>query len=93
MARSTFIKIPSSSSKNSKVIAVQDDLDNAVDRHVTKLTSRGDAQYRADNVNGAIKLWMQARQLDPENQELKERLDRARKVLARLEELKSQQLK
>jgi hypothetical protein len=93
VARATFSKIPSSTSKNSTVTAIQDDLEQAVDKHVTKLITRGDAQYRADNVNGAIKLWTEARQLDPENQELKERLDRARKVLARLEELKSQQHK
>jgi len=93
VARTTFNKIPSSTSKSSKISAVQDDLEDAVDRHVTKLIARGDAQYRADNVNGAIKFWTEAKQLDPENSELKERLDRARKVMARLEELKSQQRK
>ena len=93
VARATFRKIPSSSSKNSKVIAVQHDLEDAVNTHVTRLIARGDAQYRADNVNGAVKLWTEARQLDPENPELKERLDRARKVMARLEELKIQQRK
>jgi len=93
VARATFRKIPSSTSKNSKVIAVQDELDSAVDRHVTRLIASGDALYRADNVNGAIKIWTEALQLDPENPELKERLDRARKVITRLEELKSQQQK
>ena len=93
VARATFIKIPSSASKSNKFNAVQDDLDDAVDKHVAKLITRGDAQYRADNVNGAVKLWTEARQLDPDNPELKERLDRARKVMARLEELKSLQRK
>jgi len=94
VARANFIQIPSPSSKSSEVSevsAIQEDLDLALRKRVTQLTSRGDSQYRADNVDAAIKTWSEALELDPENQNLKERLDRATRVLARLEELRQQQ--
>jgi hypothetical protein len=55
------------------------------------MTSEGDRQYRADHVVRAIRSWEGALELDPDNPELTERLERARKVLARLEELKNKQ--
>ncbi len=91
VARENFIQIPLPSSKSSEVTALQEDLDLALTTRVTELTSRGDAKYRADNVISAIKIWAEALELDPENQDLKERLDRAARVLARLEQLKRQQ--
>lgn len=91
VARANFIQIPSPSNKSSEASAIQEDLDLALRNRVTQLTSRGDSQYRADNVDAAIKTWSEALELDPENQNLKERLDRATRVLARLEELRQQQ--
>ena len=93
VARSTFVKIPLSASNLSEVQAVQHDLDQAVGTRVTMLMAAGDTQYRADKVHEAVRIWGEARTLDPENPELKERIDRANKVLARLEELKSRQHK
>ena len=51
----------------------------------------GDAQYRADRVLEALRTWTEGLSLDPENPELRERVERANRVLARLEELKSRQ--
>ena len=51
----------------------------------------GDTQYRADDVLQAVRTWTQALSLAPDNQHLRERVERANKVLARLEELKRQQ--
>jgi len=90
-ARAAFVQIPAANSNNSEVMAVKDDLHVAVSKHVAQLIASGDALYRADKVNQALQQWMQARSLDPENQQLQERIDRANKVLARLEELKRQQ--
>ena len=90
-ARATFERIPTTNSNDSKVVAVQDKLDQAVGNRLAILIDKGDVQYRADNVVKAIEIWSQAQSLDPENPELRERLERANKVLARYEELKRRQ--
>ena len=93
VARSTFVKIPPSASNNTEVKALHDNLDQAVNAQVARLMATGDTHYRADKVHDAIRAWEEARTLDPDNPELKERIDRANKVLARLEELKDRQRK
>lgn len=90
-ARDAFTKIPPSTSKDSEVIAVQNTLDQAVSTRVRNLIVTGDAQYRAENIHEALKTWSEALALDPGNIEVRERTDRANKVLANLEELKRQQ--
>jgi tetratricopeptide (TPR) repeat protein len=91
VARAAFIQIPAATSNNRAVIAVKDNLRAAVNKSVTELVARGDSLYRADNVHEALQHWNEALSLDPDNHALQERIDRANKVLARLEELKRQQ--
>ena len=91
VARAAFVQIPSSAQQRKEVIAIQDHLDQAVGTRVGELITAGDAQYRADNVLEAIRTWTKGLSLDPENPELRERVERANRVLARLEELKRQQ--
>ncbi|MEN8205704.1 MAG: hypothetical protein ABFS24_06805 [Pseudomonadota bacterium] len=91
VARAAFVQIPPSAQQRKEVIAIQDDLDKAVNSRVGVLITTGDAQYRADNVLEAIRIWTKGLSLDPENQELRERVERANRVLARLEELRRQQ--
>ena len=91
LAHATFNQIPSPANKSSEVAVLREELDRAATMRVTQLTSRGDSEYRTDHVNTAIRTWSEALQFDPENQELKERLERATRVLARLEQLKQQQ--
>ena len=91
VARAAFVQIPPSAVTDSEVLATQDNLDQAVDVRVKKLMTTGDTQYRADNVLLAVRTWTEALSLDPDNRELRERVERANKVLARLEELKRQQ--
>jgi hypothetical protein len=91
VARAAFVQIPAASGNNSEVIAIKDNLRAAINKSVTELVARGDSLYRADNVNEALLHWNEALSLDPENHALQERIDRANKVLARLEELKRQQ--
>ena len=93
IARDAFVKIPPSASNRSEVKSLQHDLTLAVAARVAMLMAQGDAQYRADKVNEAVRLWEEARSLDPDNPELKKRIDRANKVLARLEELQNLQHK
>jgi len=91
VARAAFVQIPPSAQQRKEVIAIQDDLEKAVNTRVGELITAGDAQYRADNVLEAIRTWTKGLSLDPENPELRERVERANRVLARLEELKRQQ--
>lgn len=91
VARATFVQIPSSAITDREVLAIQDNLDHAVDVRVRKLMATGDTLYRRDNVLLAVRTWTKALSLDPDNTELRERVERANKVLARLEELKRQQ--
>jgi hypothetical protein len=86
-----FRELPKGGKESSDVVAVRTRLNNAIESKVREMTSEGDRQYRADHVVRAIRSWEGALELDPDNPELIERLERARKVLARLEELKNKQ--
>jgi len=90
-ARTAIVQIPAASSNNSEVITTRNNLHEAINREVTSLVAKGDSLYRADNVHEALQNWNEALSLDPGNRTLQERIDRANKVLARLEELKRQQ--
>jgi hypothetical protein len=90
-ARAAYVQIPASSLQHNEVISVRDELDTAVGRRVNEILVAGDAQYRADRVLEAVRTWTEGLSLDPENPELRERVERANRVLARLEELKRQQ--
>jgi len=86
-----FRELPKGGKESSEVVAVRTRLNNAIESKVREMTGEGDRQYRADHVVRAIRSWEGALELDPDNPELIERLERARKVLARLEELKNKQ--
>lgn len=90
-ARSSFHKIPARGVNSPQVAAIRERLDDAIKPRVSELVGHGDRQYRADRINPAIDSWNKALELDPDNMEIRERLERANKVLARLEELKSRQ--
>ena len=91
VARAAFGQIPSAAITNSEVLAIQNDLEQAVDVRVRQLMAAGDTLYRADDVLQALRTWTHALSLAPDNQYLRERVERANKILARLEELKRQQ--
>jgi hypothetical protein len=86
-----FRELPKGGNESREVVAVRTRLNSAIHSRVREMTSEGDRQYRADRVVRAIRSWEGALELDPDNPELTERLERARKVLARLEELKNKQ--
>jgi tetratricopeptide (TPR) repeat protein len=90
-ARGSFSKIPAGERRTPAVADMQARLDQAIDPVVTELLDKGDRLYRADKVDRAISSWGVALELDPDNSGIRERLERANKVLARLEELKSRQ--
>jgi tetratricopeptide (TPR) repeat protein len=91
MAQEALRNLPEGANETEEVEAVRTRLNEEIDSTVRALIRRGDRQYRADYVGGAIRTWEQALELDPDNAELNKRLERARKVLARLEELRKRQ--
>ena len=51
VARAAVVQIPETKKSNSEVIAIKDNLREAVNKHVTELVAKGDSLYRADNVH------------------------------------------
>ena len=90
-AHRLFLELPPGGNASSEAAALRIRLDGAIRAKVKELMAEGDRQYRADNVNRAIRVWERALELEPDNPKLVERVERARKVLARLEELKNRQ--
>jgi tetratricopeptide (TPR) repeat protein len=90
-ARETFHELQETTGESGEIDAVKQRLETAIKASVEGLTRKGDRLYRAEKVADAIESWKHALELDPDNTQLQERLARARKVLARLEELKNQQ--
>jgi tetratricopeptide (TPR) repeat protein len=92
-ARTSFRKIPDHNRAAPEVVTVRTRLEESIGVRVAALIDQGDRLYRGDKVDEAIDTWDRALELDPENTGINERLERARKVLARLEELKTRQQK
>ena len=90
-ARRIFHELPKVRNESREAAAIRSRLHEAIESRVKGLTNEGDKRYRADNVSMAIRSWEKALELDPDNPDLTERVERARKVLARLDELKSRQ--
>jgi tetratricopeptide (TPR) repeat protein len=67
-------------------------LHHAMQSRVLDLMRQGDRYYRADAVEPALDNWREALSLDPDNDEIQARIERAEKVLARLRELKQKNL-
>lgn len=90
-AREAFKNIPATRSNDEDVIEVRTRLEQVVKQRVDQLITSGDALYRAEKINPALREWNEALRLSPDNTEIRERTERANKVLARLAELKRKQ--
>jgi len=91
LANSIFKHMPDSETNSPGTIEVATRLNSDVNNEVSKLVASGDRHYRADRVSAAITDWSDALLLKPEDVSISERRERARKVLARLDELKKKQ--
>jgi len=59
------------------------------DLQVFHLIGHGDQLYREEQIEDAVAIWEQASSLNPDNRSIAQRIARARKVLDKLEEIKS----
>lgn len=67
------------------------DLDKAVHKRVEHYFQEGATAYALGNFQQALGLWSRALQLEPKNSRVKERADRARRVLRNVHELRQKQ--
>ena len=56
---------------------------------VTSLMELGDRLYREEQIGPAVAVWETALELDPNHQGISEKIDRARRVLEKLESIRS----
>ncbi len=60
-------------------------------KHVETLVRIGDQLYREEKIAAAVAIWGAALELDPDQQEIAEKIDRARRVLEKLEAIRSRE--
>ncbi len=62
-----------------------------IDTLVKQMSDKGSMLYRQEKIEPARQVWQEALALDPDNKKLKENIDRATRVLEKLERLRKQQ--
>jgi len=70
------------------VAMLMDEAMTGRDLQVLQLISHGDRLYREENIVEAINLWQQASRLNPEDASIIRRIERARKVMTNLQQLR-----
>jgi hypothetical protein len=73
--------------KNKEVARIRPELDEAISAKVSQNLQKGREQYTGGEVQKALETWLAVQPLAPENHELAENIDRARRVLTKLREL------
>ena len=66
-------------------------LDSAIEQYVQEEQSRGDFFYRVGDYQQAIKAWENVIELDPDNEAVKTKLERAATIVEKLESLRERQ--
>lgn len=87
-ARSHLNILQQTDSRNPRWKKLGKSLEQATTREVERLFDNGVSTYSRGNYEQAAALWLKALELDPDHKQAKESLDRAQRVLNKLEELK-----
>ncbi len=87
-AREHLNALQKTDSGNPKWKTLNKSLDKATAREVERLFDNGVSTYSRGNYEQAATLWRKVLELDPEHKQARESLDRAQRVLEKLEELK-----
>ena len=90
-ARAQLAEIEKIDPAYSKLASMQDSLQTAVDKRVSQLFDAGVSAYSRGQFEQAAREWRSALKLDPSHQQARENLDRAEKVLHKIESLKQKQ--
>ncbi len=86
-ARRTLEELERLAGPRPDIVELGQAVDAAIAAKVAELTHRGDQLYGAGKLREARHVWAQAARLDPGNAEVQARIDRADRVLRRVQEL------
>lgn len=75
--------------ENRRVRELQSEAQSELDLKLRSLVKLGDSLYQEEQIGPAVKVWETALRLDPNQDGIKEKIDRARRVLEKLEAIRS----
>ncbi|MEJ2509114.1 MAG: hypothetical protein P8009_06490 [Gammaproteobacteria bacterium] len=87
-ARGALTKLERLDPRNPALGKLQKQLDHRLHKKLAKGIERGRRLYSQGKIQAALDAWLPLRKLAPHNSELEEHITRARKVLAKLKELR-----
>ncbi len=87
-AKTNLDKLNKSMPDNEKVKQLNKEFNKKLPGHVEALLNRGRQLYINGKIEQARNIWIKARKLDPKNEEINKNIERADRVLGRLDELK-----
>ncbi len=90
-ARRSLLSLSTGTRKSMKVELMEERLDQAISGYVREEMVIGAAFYRVGEYESAIKVWKNIVVLDPENETVKNKLERARSIVENLEVLRERQ--
>ena len=76
---------------NPKVLQLQSETRAILDQRVTTMVRLGDQLYREEKLVHAVAVWEAALELDPDREEISGKIDRARRVMEKLEAIRSRE--
>jgi len=74
--------------KDQEVRVLMEEAVTGRDLQVLQLISHGDRLYREEHIEDALAIWRQAASLDPDNSGIKRRIERANRVIERLQQIR-----
>lgn len=77
--------------KNTEVHRLRSETQQTLNRQVESLVRLGDRLYSDEKIVPAVSMWETALKLDPDQREIGEKIDRARRVLEKLEAIRSRE--
>lgn len=83
-----FNKIPAEDQHNSAVIALRKELNIRISNNVKQGIEMGRKLYSQGDIERALAIWNNVRELDPQNEQLDNHIERAQRVLNKLKLLK-----
>lgn len=90
-ARKSITELNRIAADNPEVIRLDAYINARIDTLVKQMSDRGDLLYRQEKIKSAKKVWEEALTLDPDNKDLKKNINRAKRVLEKLDKLRKQQ--
>ncbi len=87
-ARHIMLQMLKIDSRHPRVKELKVEQDQLVKKFVQRNMAWGDDLYSQERIEEAVDIWQAALQLDPENKELQNKLDRAKTALKTLQEIK-----